>query len=228
MSGTRDAVRNTRAERRRRRRGIALFIGLLASSTVVWQASHATFSATTSNGSNTLGAGTVTITDDHVASVLFTAPALAPGDSGSACIGVEYTGSLTPTAIKLYFTGALESNAGGGYVAWANDATSEADDNLSLQIQVNDTDLAADPGFNNCNPASMGSYVNVAGVAPGSNLGALINSNTNYSNGLLSQWGTIAANKWRVFKFTYTFSASAPNGAQNDGVKFNIVWEAQR
>ncbi|MDT5030419.1 MAG: hypothetical protein QOC94_590, partial [Actinoplanes sp.] len=37
----------------------------------------------------------------------------------------------------------------------------------------------------------------------------------------------IVATKWRVFKFTYTFSAAAPNSSQGDGTKFNVVWEAQ-
>jgi hypothetical protein len=122
----------------------------------------------------------------------------------------------------------MESNAGGAFVAWANDTTAEADDNLSLQIQVNDTDLNADPGYNTCNPAGVGSFVDVAGAAPGTNLRTLIDTNTNYATGLASQWGTITANKWRVFKFTYILSASAPNSAQGDDVKFNIVWEAQR
>jgi len=54
----------------------------------------------------------------------------------------------------------------------------------------------------------------------------MINSYTNFANGLASQWGTVTANKWRVWKFIYTLSAAAPNSAQNSGVKVNFVWEA--
>jgi hypothetical protein len=203
-------------------------VGLLAASAVIWQSSHATFSSTTSNDGNTLGAGTVVITDNDAASILFSAPQLAPGASGTACVGVQYSGSLTPTAIRLYTSGATESNAGGAYGAWANDTTSEADDNLNLHIQVNNTDLVADPGFNNCAPAGVGSFTDVSAAAPGTNLRTLINTNTDYATGLPSQWGTITTNRWRVFRLTYTLSASAPNSAQGDGVKFNVVWEAQR
>ncbi|WP_127504453.1 hypothetical protein [Actinoplanes solisilvae] len=213
--------------RRQRNRGVVVMVALLGCFAMVWQASHAAFSDTTTNTGNTLGAGTVVISD-NAAGAMFTAPALAPGATGTACIGVEYLGSLTNPAVKLYFTGAQESNSGGAYGAWANDATSEADDNLSMQIEVWNTDLGSNPGYNNCTPGGAGSFVDLAGVAPGTNLKSLINANTDYATGLLSQWGTVTANMWRVFRFTYTFSASALDSAQGDGVKFNIVWEAQR
>ena len=57
---------------------------------------------------------------------------------------------------------------------------------------------------------------------------ALINTDNSYANGLDSQWGTITANKWRVWKFTYTFSSAAPNTAQGDGLTVTFNWEAQR
>ena len=68
----------------------------------------------------------------------------------------------------------------------------------------------------------------MSAAAPGTNLRTLINPNTDHATGLPSQWGTITAGRWRVFKLTYTLSASVPNSAQGDGVKFNVVWEAQR
>jgi len=176
----------------------AVVVGILASSTLMWQSSRAAFNATTSNSTNTFGAGTVTITNN--------------------------TGSLTPSAIKLYTSGAQESNNGGVYAAWANDNTSEMDGNLAMEILVGGTDLAADPG-SNC-AAEVGSFTDVAGAAPGTTMQTMIATNTSFSNGLASQWGTITANKWRVWKFIYTMSASASNTAQADGLKVNFVWEA--
>jgi hypothetical protein len=213
-------------DRTRRRRRIAVMAGLTACSAVVWQSSHATFTGTTTNSANTLGAGTVVITDNDAGVAMFNASNLTPGASAAVCMGVSYTGSLTPSAIKLYFTGATESNNGGAYVAWANDTTSEMDDNTTLQIQVNSADLASDPG-SSCAPAGYVGFTDVAAAAPGTSLKTLINTDVSFAAGLPSQWGTIVATKWRVFKFTYTFSASAPNSSQGDGTKFNVVWEAQ-
>lgn len=214
-------------DRRRRARAVGMMMGLIACGGVVWQSSHAVFTGNTSNGTNTLGAGTVTITDNDSGSAMFNLPTIAPGDTGTVCMGVQYTGSLTPTAIRLYTSGAQEANNGGAYGAWANDATSEMDDNVTMQIEVSGNDLNADPA-NACAPVGVGSFTNVAAVAPGTVLQTLLNTHTTYANGLPSQWGTIVANKWRVFKFTYTLPSSAPTSAQGDGVKFNIVWEAQR
>ena len=201
----------------------AVVIGIVASSMIMWQTSRAAFTATTSNDGNTFSAGSVTITN-NTGSAMFSASALRPGSTATVCMGVEYTGSLTPSAIKLYTAGAQESNNGGAYGAWANDNTSEMDSNLSMEILVGSTDLAADPG-SSC-AAETGSFTDVAGAAPGTSMQTMIATNTSFSNGLASQWGTITANKWRVWKFIYTMSASATNGAQNDGLKVNFVWEA--
>lgn len=201
----------------------AVVVGILASSTLMWQSSRAAFNATTSNSTNTFGAGTVTITN-NTGSAMFTATSLRPGSTATVCMGVEYTGSLTPSAIKLYTSGAQESNNGGAYVAWANDNTSEMDSNLSMEILIGGTDLAADPG-SSC-AAETGSFTDVAGAAPGTTMQTMIANNTSFSNGLASQWGTITTNKWRVWKFIYTMSASASNTAQADGLKVNFVWEA--
>ena len=202
---------------------VAVIVGFLAGSMMIWQSSRAAFTATTSNTNDTFAAGTVTITDS-TGTALFSPSNLKPSSTGTACIGVEYTGSLTPSAIKLYTSGAQESNNGGAYVAWANDNTSEMDNNLSVEILIGSTDLASDPG-GNC-AAETGSFTDIAGAAPGTTLQTMIANYTSFSNGLASQWGTITANKWRVWKFIYTMSASAPNSAQADGLKVTFVWEA--
>jgi hypothetical protein len=199
-------------------------------SALIWQASTAAFSDATSNGPNTLGAGTVTIADDDGGSAMFTAANLAPGATDTMCVGVRYTGSLSPSAIRMYFTGRQESDAGTAYAAWQNNSTfSEMDDDTTMQIQVSSADLAANPGMGsaaaNCTPAGYGAYSDV--VAAGTGLNTLLNSYTAVGSSLPSQWGTIVANQWRIFKLTYIFSAAAGNSAQGDGVKFTVVWEAQ-
>ena len=229
MGSTEISTTPASAERRRRFRAAGMVVGILACTTVVLQSSHATFTSTSSTGMNTIAAGTASITDNDGGSALFTAPALGPGDSATVCMGVRYTGSLAPTAIKFYAdtANATESNDGGAtYVAWANDATSEMDDNVTMRVQVNNTDLAANP-TNDCAPTGVGTFTDVAGGS-GTNLRALLNTNKDYASALPSQWGTITQNQWRVWKFTYTFASAAPTTAQGDSVKFAFMWEAQR
>jgi len=215
------------AGRRRRVRAVAFLLGILTCATIVWQSSHATFTANTSNDTNIFGAGSVTIADNDGGTAMFSASALnlGPTDTATVCMGVRYTGTLTPTAIKLYTSGGLESNNSGAYGAWANDTTSEMDNYLNMQIQVASNDLVADP----VSTCGLGTgFADVAAAAPGTLMSTMINTNTSYATGFASGWGTIVKDKWRVWKFIYTMSASAPNSAQLDGLKVNFVWEAQK
>ena len=64
---------------------------------------YSAFSATTSNGGNSMQAGTVSITDDHTASSLLSLSNAKPGDTTTGCIKVTYTGSL-PADVRMYAT----------------------------------------------------------------------------------------------------------------------------
>ncbi|MBL7261157.1 hypothetical protein [Paractinoplanes lichenicola] len=216
---------SSEAKQNRRRRGrVAVFVGLIAASAVVFQASHAAFTGTTDNRTNSLSAGTVTITDNRAGVAMFTASSLAPGATGQYCIGVSYTGSITPSAIKMYFANPMESNAGAAYTTWANNTTSAMDNNTTMRVEVNDTDLASDPGVNNCTPTGYGAYVS-GNVTPATAMNTLIDTNKTFATGLPT-WNTVTRNTWRVFRFTYTLDANAPDAAQGDGVQFDVVWEA--
>jgi predicted ribosomally synthesized peptide with SipW-like signal peptide len=69
----------------------AVPLGMLASGVLIWQASYAAFSATTTNPNNTFSAGTVTLTDNRQPStVMFNPTGLKPGSTASACIKVTW------------------------------------------------------------------------------------------------------------------------------------------
>ncbi|MCY1140067.1 hypothetical protein OWR29_18840 [Actinoplanes sp. Pm04-4] len=233
MRGNVNTAVRTASTTRRLGRGVAAAAGLVACAGIVWTSSHATFTSTTSNDGNTVSAGTVAISDnDGGSSKLFNTSGIAPGDAAvSSCIAVTYTGSLTPTAIKMYFpiTGtnkAQESDAGGSYVDWADSDASEMDKYTTLHVEVNTTDLTlTNPTFNDCTPASN-SWQDVVAATP---LQTLIKNNNTYAGTSLAS-PAIAQGKWRIFRFTYELPASASpqNGAQGDGVKFGVNWEAQR
>jgi predicted ribosomally synthesized peptide with SipW-like signal peptide len=64
---------------------------------------YSAFSATTSDGGNSMQAGTVSITDDHTASSMLALTNAKPGDTTTGCIKVTYTGSL-PADVRMYAT----------------------------------------------------------------------------------------------------------------------------
>ena len=211
---------------RRQRRLFFVVVGLCSASSLVWQSTSAAFFGRTSNDANEFRAGTVAITDADGGRALFTTGGLAPGATGTACIGVTYTGSIAPSAVKIYFSDVRESDAGASYRPWSDDAYSEMDDNLNLEIQMSGSDLDRQPGFNDCNPSGVGSFADLT-PAGGTGMRSLIAARTDFSSGLPTQWNSIAPGMWRIFRFSYRLSPLASNSVQEDGLEFTVVWEAQ-
>lgn len=79
-------------------------VALVASSALVFNASHAAFSANTTNGVNNWTAGSLALVDDDVNVAMFNVTGLKPGSTGSKCINVTYNGDIA-AAVKLYGTG---------------------------------------------------------------------------------------------------------------------------
>jgi hypothetical protein len=75
--------------------------GVLISGALVHSASDAAFNGTTTNPANSWSAGKVAIFDDDATTAMFTVTGAKPGDSGTQCITVTYTGTLT-VPVKLY------------------------------------------------------------------------------------------------------------------------------
>lgn len=107
-------VQGTDPREDRRRRGgrvvvgLAIPLGIVVSGAIVWQASYAAFTATTESKENSWETGTVILTnsqDDDSVSALFDEKVLTPGQSGSKCITVTYSGSV---AAEVVMTGEIE------------------------------------------------------------------------------------------------------------------------
>ena len=98
------AKHRRRAGRGKRALVAALTVGLAASAAMVWTASDAAFSGLTKNTGDTWSAATVSIADDDGGTAAFAVTGAMPGDSGSKCITVTYTGGPAAT-VKLYATG---------------------------------------------------------------------------------------------------------------------------
>src|SRR5690606_26071227 len=85
--------------------GIAVILtAVLLSTSLVYRASTAAFTATTENGTNTWQAGSISLSDDDSGSAMFNATGLTPASTGSRCIVVSYTGTV-PASVSLWGAG---------------------------------------------------------------------------------------------------------------------------
>ncbi len=196
-------------ERPRRRTGVGLVavLGVLVASTMVWKASTAAFTASTSNGVNTFSTGTVALTDSDSSIAMFTAPPfIAPGDSGSACIRVTYNGSLA-SDVHVYTSG-LSDLAGLGA-------------QITMTIEEGATSPANATGTFSCTNFTP------SGAAIGSGtLAALGGTNTTFLTGF-GTWAPTGSAQTKDYRFSWTFASAAPDSVQNASVSIGFVWEAR-
>ena len=197
------------ATERRRRRGAAAVVavaGVLAASTMVWKASTAAFTATTTNGTNTFSTGTVTLTDSDAGAAMFTVPPyLSPGATGSACLRVTYNGTLAAD-VRLHTTGLTASNG--------------LDAEITMVVEAGTTSPANAAGVFSC-----ANFTPSGAVVANDTLNGLGTTNTSYASGL-GTWAPTGSGQTRDFRFTYTFSSSAPDSVQNSSASIGFVWEA--
>lgn len=190
----------------------AVVLGLLGSGLLVWHASYAAFTSTTSNGANSFSAGTVALTDDDSAAVMFNVTKLKPGSTGSSCITVTYNGNLATAGVKLYVkTGDLVDSTPsiGSYINFT----------VNQGTDTNPTTFGDCTGF-----AADGSGQPIVNNVA---LATIATSNTSYANGVGGIWAPSAAGSTKVYKFDYTLSSSAPDTVQGLTATVKFTWEAQ-
>jgi hypothetical protein len=179
----------------------AVVAGLVGSGALVWQGTNAAFTSTTSNGANNWTAGSVTIGDDDSSQALFNASGLVPGSGGSKCIKVTYTGTVT-SAVKLYV-----ASSSGSLASY-------------LDVVVQEGSGAGDVG----DFASCGAFSGTT-VYSGT-LAAMASTTTAFGSGVGS-FAPTGSGQSRVYKFTYTLSASTPDSQQSQGASATFQWESQ-
>lgn len=85
-------------------RATSVATALLAVTIITISRSHAAFSDTTANTTNSFATGTVTLSDDDTGSAMFTASDMTPGTPVIECITVTYSGDQLPAPVRLYGT----------------------------------------------------------------------------------------------------------------------------
>lgn len=185
---------------RRRPWLLALPVALLISSALVYQASRAAFTDTTTTGTNNWSAGTVIIDDSSAGSAIFTASNLKPTDTDQYCIVVSYTGSLAATA-KLY------ANVSGTLAQY-----------LDLVVEEGTGTPASNcTGFTPVSTLSTG----------GETLQSFGTSHHDFATGV-SSWAPAAGNVTPVtmaYRISYTVQDN--NLAQAQTATATFTWEAQ-
>jgi len=193
------------AERRRSHRilpaVVAVLLGLVVSAGLIWHASYSAFSSQVSSPSNNWATGTVKLTGDNAGAALFSAANLKPGSTGTKCITVTSTGSLT-SVVKLYTTHGVTTNA----LAKGIDLTiTQADGTL---------------------PTGGCSAVTGTQIFTGT-LDSLEASNTSYSTGLAPWTANGGDSSSKTYQITYTVDGNISNDAQGGTAAVDFVWEAQ-
>jgi Camelysin metallo-endopeptidase len=180
----------------------AIVAGLIVSGFLVMSGSRAAFSDTTDNTTNSLSAGTVTLTDDDSATVLFNVSNMAPGDSVTNCIRVTYSGSIAdPAAVKLYSAGFTDSS---DLANWLNVTIEEGDGGV----------------FGDCT-----GFTNGNGIEAGGDLIAFNTTHTDYASGA-GAWDPSGTPESKTYRFTFALDAATPSAEAGASVTaLGFTWE---
>lgn len=177
---------------------VATLAGLVVSGGLVWQGSQAAFTAQTDNGVNNWNSGTVVLSDDDGGVALFNVTGMAPGNTGTKCINVEYDGDVLAD-VELYVS------ASGGTLAPYVD--------LTVDAGTGATDSAC-AGFTPLAPVSTFSGT----------LASFTATHGSYANGF-GTWAPSVPDSVRSYRFTYTLQDD--DNAQAQSANVTLLWEAR-
>ncbi|MEZ5323120.1 MAG: hypothetical protein R2698_13790 [Microthrixaceae bacterium] len=184
-------------------RGVAAAAAVMLAGVVALEGSRAALSATTDNGSNTFGAGTVVLSDNDSGSAMFTLTTMQPGSPEVRCIKVSYTGSLTAD-VKLY--GAV--TAGTGLESY-----------LDLTVETGSGTGATGVG------GSCTGFSSPSTVYSTDTLANFVSTHSNWATGNGTNF-TGATNPTDVY-YRFTIDLQSNNAAQGKTATAAFTWEAQ-
>ena len=196
----------------RRRIPVGWLVGVVAALAVVGVATlsttRAAFSSSTGHSGSTFTAGTVSLTDDDAGSVLFTMPAMKPGDTQTKCVNVTYAG--LPANVRLYGAVANDPAGNGSLAPYLTTLVEEG------------TGATGGTGLS-C--AGFVTSTTLHGVAAGSQTLADFGSKTDFATGIPTFGGGPTGNAGRSYRITVTLRDD--NLAQGKDADVTFTWEAQ-
>jgi hypothetical protein len=169
---------------------------------LVVTSSRAAFVAQNDNSTNQVSSAAITLTDTDNGTAMFNAvPNMIPGTVYERCIDVTYTGTVDPTAVKLYASGT---------------PTGTLAPYLDLVIQVG-TDST--PVFGDCT-----GFVSSGTIYTGGTLDAFATARNSYLNGVTG-WDPIGSPETRTFRFVLTVQDTTAAAAKT--TTFGFSWETR-
>jgi hypothetical protein len=179
----------------------ALALSFIAISVLVVTSSRAAFVAQSDNVTNQVSAAAVDLADNDASSAMFNnVTGLMPGSTQERCIDVTYTGTVDPTAVLLYASGA---------------PTGTLAPYLDLTVEVGSDPT---PAFRDCT-----GFVSAGTVYSGT-LAAFASAHGSYATGV-STWDPGASPETRTFRFRLAVQDNA--AAEGLASTFGFSWETR-
>lgn len=183
-------------------------VAVLLAGALVWQGSHAAFTAETYNPGNNWNAGSVVLSDDGSGTAMFNVHNLVPGDTGFRCIVVTGTSDVTGV-VRMYFKNATPEGL---------------EDNITLTVERGAGSAFADPDCTDFEADTDGTHELTT-------LGTFFTDHATYENGIL-EWAKTPGEHSKTYKFTWTFDTGTMTQHQIDAlqgtsVRTDIEWELQ-
>ena len=205
-NGPQSTVVQVHRRRGRSRNSLAIQLSAFALTFIliallVVTSSRAAFVAQNDNTTNQVTSAAIALADNDATTAMFdNVPNVMPGQTYQRCIDVTYTGTVDPTAVLLYRSGA---------------PTGTLAPYLNLTIEVG-TDLS--PAFRDC-----------TGFAPSGTIytGTLTNFATTHADHAtgLTTWDPIGSPETRTFRFS--LAVQNDSAAINKTSTFGFSWETR-
>ena len=186
----------------------ALTAAMLITGGMVYNASYAAFSATTTNPGNSWSTGTVAITNDQNAAAVFNLTTVKP-DTTTSTLNPPGTGA---------FTASHPTSGGSACIKVTYTGTSTAD--IKLYATLTNTAPTTDP---TCATYTSTTYLH--GTATNTNT-TLNTIPTTYGTALAG-WNAATNNTSKWYRLSWLLPASVANTAQNEQVQATFTWEAR-
>ena len=168
---------------------------------LVVTSSRAAFGAQNDNTTNQVTSAAIALSDNDATTAMFNnVTGMIPGTTYERCIDVTYTGTIDPTAVMLYATGA---------------PTGTLAPYLDLTVQVGADTPAA---FRDCT-----GFVSTGTLYTGT-LDNFASTKTGYANGV-STWNPVGSPETRTFRFALTVQDTTSAAAKT--TTFGFSWETR-
>jgi hypothetical protein len=188
----------------------AVALSFILVALLVVHTSQQAFSDTTANTANSVGAVNIDLNDNDNDVRMFNITGLVPNTVVYRCITVSYTGTLTPTAVQLYSSGAPTTTSTGSLAPYLN---LTVDVGPSTGASFSGTDATGCTGFTS-SPTSLFSGT----------LDGFATAYPNYGTSRNTTW-TPATGQSRTFRFGV--SVQDTNDAINKNTQFGFQWETR-